>query len=118
MDCRGYYSQLEDNMFGKLSYSRFASLKFYEAFSNGETLKFIIKNLPKEYQDCLLIEIQINNTCSILIEGAYWGFIGLMNVIRSYWSSDEESILSAMAATIGEVLKENKFREELIRTKC
>jgi len=52
----GIYSQLEDNMFGKLSYSRFASLKFYEAFSNGETLKFIIKNLPKSLKSmfCLL----------------------------------------------------------------
>ncbi|MCK7517786.1 MAG: hypothetical protein MZV64_08780 [Ignavibacteriales bacterium] len=52
----------------------------------------------------------------ILIEGAYWGFIGFDECHSDrIWSSDEESILSAMAATIGEVLKKNKFREELIR---
>ncbi len=113
----GIYSQLEDNMFGKLSYSRFASLKFYEAFSNGETLKFIIKNLPKEYQD-VFIDRNIRSIIlvPILIEGAYWGFIGFDECHSDrIWSSDEESILSAMAATIGEVLKKNKFREELIR---
>lgn len=113
----GIYSQLEDNIFGKLSYSRFASLKFYEAFSNGETLKFIIKNLPKEYQD-VFIDRNIRSIIlvPILIEGAYWGFIGFDECHSDrIWSSDEESILSAMAATIGEVLKKNNFREELIR---
>jgi len=113
----GIHSQLEDNLFGKLSYSRFASLKFYEAFSNGETLKFIIKNLPKEYQE-IFIDSNIRSIIlvPILIEGAYWGFIGFDECHSDrLWSNDEESILSAMAATIGEVLKKNKFREELIR---
>ncbi|HEX9252693.1 MAG TPA: PAS domain S-box protein [Ignavibacteriaceae bacterium] len=113
----GVYSQLEENLFGKLSYSRFASLKFYEAFSNGETLKFIIKNLPKEYQD-VFIDRNIRSIIlvPILIEGAYWGFIGFDECHSDrIWSNDEESILIAMAATIGEVLRKNKFREELIR---
>jgi PAS domain S-box-containing protein len=113
----GVHSQLEDNLLGKLSYSRFASLKFYEAFSNGETLKFIIKNLPKEYQE-IFIDNNIKSIIlvPILIEGAYWGFIGFDECHSDrMWSNDEESILSAMAATIGEVLKKNKFREELIR---
>jgi PAS domain S-box-containing protein len=113
----GIYSQLKDNLFGKLSYSRFASLKFYEAFSNGETLKFIIKNLPKEFQD-VFIDSNIRSIIlvPILIEGAYWGFIGFDECHSDrIWSNDEESILSAMAATFGEVLKKNKFREELIR---
>lgn len=113
----GVHSQLEDNLLGKLSYSRFASLKFYEAFSNGETLKFIIKNLPKEYQE-VFIDGNIRSIIlvPILIEGAYWGFIGFDECHSDrIWSNDEESILSAMAATIGEVLKKNKFREELIR---
>jgi PAS domain S-box-containing protein len=113
----GVHSQLEDNLLGKLSYSRFASLKFYESFSNGETLKFIIKNLPKEYQE-IFIDNNIKSIIlvPILIEGAYWGFIGFDECHSDrIWSNDEESILSAMAATIGEVLKKNKFREELIR---
>ena len=47
---------------------------------------------------------------------AYWGFIGFDECHSDrIWSSDEESILSALAATFGEVIKKNKFREELIR---
>jgi PAS domain S-box-containing protein len=113
----GVHSQLEDNILGKLSYSRFASLKFYEAFSNGESLKFIVKDLPKSYQE-VFIDSNIKSIIlvPILIEGAYWGFIGFDECHSDrIWSNDEESILSAMAATIGEVLKKNNFREELIR---
>ena len=113
----GVHSQLEDNILGKLSYSRFASLKFYEAFSNGESLKFIVKDLPKSQQE-VFIDGNIKSIIlvPILIEGAYWGFIGFDECHSDrIWSNDEESILSAMAATIGEVLKKNNFREELIR---
>ncbi|MCU0344880.1 MAG: ATP-binding protein [Ignavibacterium sp.] len=113
----GIQSQLEENLVGKLSYSRFASLRFYEAFSNGETLKFIIKDLPKEYQEAFIDNnIKSIILVPILIDGAYWGFIGFDECHSDrIWSSDEESLLSALAATIGEVLKKNKFREELIR---
>ena len=113
----GISSQINDNFLGKLSYSRFASLKFYESFSNGETLKFIIKDLPKEYQ-AVFIDGNIKSIIlvPIFVEGAYWGFIGFDECHSDRtWSSDEESILSTLAGTIGEVLKKNKFREELIR---
>ena len=113
----GIHSQLEENLLGKLSYSRFASLKFYESFSNGESLKFIIKNLPKDFQE-VFIDRNIRSIIlvPIMIDGAYWGFIGFDECHSDrIWSNDEESILSAMAATIGEVIKKNNFREELIR---
>lgn len=42
----------------------------------------------------------------ILIDGAYWGFIGFDECHSDrIWSTDEESILSALAGTIGEVIK-------------
>ena len=113
----GIDSQLNDSLLGKLSYSRFASLNFYESFSSGETRKFIIKDLPKEYQE-VFIDGNIRSIIlvPILIEGAYWGFIGFDECHSDrVWSNDEESILSALAGTIGEVLKKNIFREELIR---
>ncbi|MBK7630288.1 MAG: PAS domain S-box protein [Ignavibacteriales bacterium] len=113
----GIKSQLEENLLGKLSYSRFSSLKFYESFSNGESLKFIVKSLPKEIQE-VFIDRNIKSIIlvPIMIEGAYWGFIGFDECHSDrIWSNDEESILSAMAATIGEVIKKNNFREELIR---
>jgi PAS domain S-box-containing protein len=116
-NAEGIYSQLEENLLGKLSYSRFSSLKFYEAFSNGESLKFLIKTLPKEIQE-VFIDSNIRSIIlvPIMIEGAYWGFIGFDECHSDrIWTTDEESILSAMAATVGEVIKKNKFREELIR---
>lgn len=113
----GVHSQLEENLLGKFSYSRFSALKFYEAFSNGEALKFLVKSLPKEIQE-VFIDRNIRSIIlvPIMIEGAYWGFIGFDECHSDrIWSNDEESILSAMAATIGEVIKKNNFREELIR---
>lgn len=113
----GIESQLEDNLLGKLSYSRFSSLKFYESFSNGETLKFLVKTLPQEQQN-IFIDRNIRSIIlvPILIDGAYWGFIGFDECHSDrIWSNDDESILSALAATIGEVIKKNKFRQELIK---
>jgi len=113
----GVTSQLQDALLGKLSYSRFAQLRFYESFSNGETLKFIVKNLSEEMQ-FVFIDRNIRSIIlvPILLDGAYWGFIGFDECHSDrIWSSDEESILSALAATFGEVIKKNKFREELIR---
>lgn len=113
----GVKSQLEENIFGKLSYSRFAPLRFFEAFSSGETLKFLIKNLPRENQEVFLDRnIKSIILVPILIDSAYWGFIGFDDCHSDrIWTTDEESLLSAMAATIGEVLRKNKFKEELIR---
>lgn len=113
----GIKSQLEENILGKLSYSRFSSLHFYESFSNGESLKFLIKTLPKDQQE-IFIDGNIKSIIlvPIFIDEAYWGFIGFDECHSDrIWSNDEESILSALAATIGEVLRKNKFREELIR---
>lgn len=109
--------QMTDTILGKLSYSRFAPLRFYESFVNGESLKFIIKDLPKQYQD-IFIDRNIRSIIlvPILIDGAYWGFIGFDECHSDrLWSSDEESMLSALAATFGEILKKNKFRDELLR---
>ncbi len=113
----GIDSQLNDSLLGKLSYSRFAALNFYESFSNGESLKFIVKDLPKEYQKVFFDgNIRSIILVPILIDGAYWGFIGFDECHSDrIWSSDEESILITLAGTIGEVLKKNNFREELIR---
>ncbi len=113
----GVLSQLNDKNLQKLTYARFAPLKFYESFINGESLKFIVKDLPAEHQK-VFVDRNIKSIIlvPILIDGAYWGFIGF-DECHSFrlWSSDEESILSALAGTLGEVLKKNMFRDELIK---
>ncbi len=113
----GVVSQLNDRELQKLSYGRFAPLKFYESFINGESLKFIVKDLPKIHQQ-VFVDRNIKSIIlvPILIDGAYWGFIGFDECHSDrLWSSDEESILSALAGTLGEVLKKNMFRDELIK---
>lgn len=113
----GVISQLNDRNLQKITYERFAPLKFYESFINGESLKFIVKELPKKHQQ-IFVDSNIKSIIlvPILIDGAYWGFIGFDECHSDrLWSSDEESILSALAGTLGEVLKKNMFRDELIK---
>ena len=113
----GVLSQINDKNMQKLSYSRFAPLNFYESFSNGESLKFIVNDLNPEHRNVFLDRnIKSIILVPILIDGAYWGFIGFDECHSNrLWSSDEESILSALAGTLGEVLKKNMFRDELIK---
>lgn len=113
----GIESQYDDLILGKLSYSRFAPLRFYESFINGETLKFIIRELPQQIQE-VFIDRNIRSIIlvPIMIDSAYWGFIGFDECHSDrIWSNDEESMLSALAATFGEIIKKNKFRDELLR---
>lgn len=113
----GVASQLNDKNLQKLYYERFAPLKLYESFINGESLKFIVKDLPNDHQK-VFVDRNIKSIIlvPILIDGAYWGFIGFDECHSNrIWSSDEESILSALAGTLGEVIKKNMFRDELIK---
>lgn len=113
----GVSPQINDPNMQKVSYSRFAPLNFYESFLNGETLKFIVKDLPPHARN-VFIDSKIKSIIlvPILIDSAYWGFIGFDECHSDrLWSNDEESILSALAATLGEVIKKNQFRDELIK---
>lgn len=109
--------QIENPDFQKISYSRFASLKFYENFSKGNSLKFIISQLPAESRGAFIDKkIKSIILVPILVDGNYWGFIGFdeMNSDR-IWTADEESILVTMAASIGAVFKRNLFGQALLR---
>ncbi len=100
----------------KLSYSRFASLKFYENFSAGRTLKFQIKNLPA-HEQLVFIDNNIKSIIlvPIMIDETYWGFIGFDDCqVNRLWSVNEESLLITMAATIGAVIKRNTMQQQLI----
>ena len=110
-------AQIRNQDFQKISYSRFASLNFYENFSQGNTLKFVINNLPQQDRENFIDKnIKSIILVPILIDNVYWGFIGFdeMETDR-IWSDNEESILITMASTIGAVIRRNIFREVLIR---
>jgi PAS domain S-box-containing protein len=113
----GTVAQIKNPEFSKISYSRFATLKFYESFSEGKTLKYIIKDLPDSYGENFIDKnIKSIILVPIMIDGNYWGFIGFdeMQYDRT-WSDNEESILVTMASTIGAVIKRNLFSEILVQ---
>ena len=99
----------------KLSYSRFESLKFYDSLSEGKTLKFIIKNLSQEARDAFMDQnIKSIIIVPIFVDTKYWGFIGFDECTTDrVWTSNEEALLTAMSASLGSVINNNNFREEL-----
>jgi PAS domain S-box-containing protein len=110
-------AQINNPALKKLSYSRFASLGFYENLSAGKTLKFLIKNLP-EIEQKVFIDGKIKSLIlvPIMIDHYYWGFIGFDDCSKDrIWTRNEEDLLIALASTIGAVIKNNSFQEELVR---
>ncbi len=109
-------AQIENPALQKLSYSRFASLNFYENFSKGNSLKFIIKNLPPETQAALIDKtIKSLILVPIMVDDVYWGFVGFDDLNEDrVWTDNEESLLFTMSATIAAVIKNNKISDDLI----
>ncbi len=109
--------QIENIELQKLSYSRFESLKFYDTFSNGKPLSFVMKNLPDEDRR-LFIDPNIKSIIlsPIMIDGLYWGFLGFDDCQTDReWTPNEESLLVTMASMLGAVIKRNNIQEELIK---
>jgi PAS domain S-box-containing protein len=113
----GIEYQMENPLFQKIPYSRFAPLKFYENFSEGNSLKFIISELSEESQDAFVDrDIKSIILVPIMVDDIYWGFIGFDEMHKDrIWTEDEESILVTMASTIGAFIKRNLFKNALLR---
>ncbi len=113
----GIISQIKDSAFQRISYSRFSALQFYELLSKGQSLSFIMKDLSKQERRAFIdSSIKSIILVPIMIEGNYWGFIGFDDChTNRLWTSDEESILSTMAAVLGAVIKRNQIAEQLIK---
>ena len=95
-------AQIEDPALQKLSYSRFAALNFYENFSRGNSLKFIIKDLPTDAKSAFIDEsIKSLILVPIMVDDSYWGFVGFDDLSEDrIWTDNEESLLVTMAATL------------------
>ncbi|WP_304129753.1 ATP-binding protein [Ignavibacterium album] len=113
----GVVPQIKDPAFRRISYSRFSALQLYELLSKGQSLSFIIKKLSKEERKAFIdSSIKSIILVPILIEDHYWGFIGFDDCHSDrLWTSDEESILSTMAAVLGAVIKRNQIAEQLLK---
>ncbi len=110
-------SQIEDAAFQRLSYSRFETLKFYDNFSKGKSLNFIINNLPKENQK-VFVDGNIKSIIlvPIIIDEKYWGFVGFDECKTDrVWTANEESLLVTMSSMLGAIIKRNNIQEELLK---
>ena len=110
-------AQIKNPVLQRLSYSRFASLDFYNNFEKGKALKFLIKKLPPE-ERIVFVDRNIKSIflVPIMIDEKYWGFIGFDDCRSDrLWNEDEEYFLSTMAATIGAVIKQDNIKNELIK---
>lgn len=113
----GTEKQITNPAFSKINYSRFEKLNFYQDFSKGKTLSFVIKNLPAELADAFIDKnIKSILLVPIFVDDEYWGFIGFDEMHEDrVWTDDEKRILFTMASTLGAVIKRNLFRNALIR---
>lgn len=113
----GVSTQITDPNLSKISYSRFSVLNIYDSFVRCETLKYLIKDLPLEHQT-VFIDRNIKSIIlvPILVDRIYWGFIGFDDCHSDrVWTDGEEALLTAMAATIGAVIKRNTMDDQLKR---
>ncbi len=110
-------SQIHFEALQKLSYSRFEALNFYENFSKGNSLKFIINKLPRDIKK-VFIDVNIKSVIfvPIMVDEQYWGFVGFDECkYERQWEHDEESLLRTMASTFGAAIKLNNALDELLK---
>lgn len=110
-------SQLNDKALQRLSYDRFKPLDFYNYFTNGLTMKYVVKDLSEKVKR-VFIDRNIKSIIlvPIMVDEQYWGFIGFDDChYDRIWTDSEESLLITMASTLGAVIKRDKFKEELLQ---
>lgn len=97
------------------SYQAFGLNRWYEAFQKGEAIRGAIACFSQQEQ----LWMQQGNSQSVLIvpifvEDALWGFIGFDDCQQQrVWSASEESILVAIAASIGGAIKRQQTEERM-----
>ena len=102
-----------DSSFQKVSYSRFSLLKFYENFSKGQALKFVLKDLPAELKNGFLDEkIKSTILIPIMVDNKYWGFIGFDDINNDrLWSEEEEAVLVKMVMNLALSIKKGNKKK-------
>ncbi|OGU38716.1 MAG: hypothetical protein A2315_14255 [Ignavibacteria bacterium RIFOXYB2_FULL_35_12] len=110
-------SQLNNKNLKKLPYSKFKPLDFYDYFTNGLTMKYVVKDLSENAKKAFIDRnIKSIILVPIMVDEKYWGFIGFDECHNDrIWTDSEESLLITMASTLGAVIKRDKFKEELLK---
>lgn len=88
-------------------YSAFGLSRWYDALSTGNSVSGIACELPVSEQTLLGFDRVLSFLLvPILIDDQFWGFIGFDDCHTDrHWSRNEETLLVAMAASVGGALK-------------
>lgn len=88
-------------------YSNFGTSGWYDRLSSGQSISVRTRELPLSEESILARQDVLSVLLvPILIDDSFWGYIGFDDChSERYWSDSEESILVAMAASIGGALK-------------
>ncbi len=97
-------------------YSAHGITRWYEAFCQGKSVQGTIQSFPPEERVLLAFDNILSMILvPIFVEENLWGFIGFDDCqIERQWSASEESILSAIAASLGGAIK-RQYTEEQMR---
>ncbi|MBW4488228.1 MAG: EAL domain-containing protein [Trichocoleus desertorum ATA4-8-CV12] len=89
------------------SYQEFGLSRWYAALSTGHSISGLTCDFPAAEQELLALDRILSILLvPILIDQQFWGYIGFDDcTTERCWSKSEESILIAMAASIGGALK-------------
>ena len=106
---------LEQTHWQNQPYSAFGMTRWYKVLTQGQSLKGITRAFPAAEQELLRFDHILSILMvPILIDEHFWGFIGFNDcTAERHWSSNEESTLVAMAASIGGTLKRQQAETTL-----
>ncbi len=97
------------------TYSALGLNRWYEAFSQGQSIRGLVSTFPKAERELLVRDDIVSIILvPIIVDQNLWGYVGFDDCLLAHeWSSAEESILVATAASIGGALKSKRAKEAL-----
>ncbi len=108
--------QIDDPGLQNLSYHKIGLARWYETLKQNNVISGKVQNLP-ESERALLQPAGILSTMviPIMIRDRFWGFIGFDDCrTEKEWKEEEESILLAMAGSIGGAVARQEAETKLI----
>ena len=100
-----------------IPYSRFSSLDLYGRLSSGEIIYLDLDTISPEQRKIFIDKtIQSIFLAPIFSKGKYWGFIGFDSCrIKRILTTDDQSLLTTVAASISGALNQKIAREEMLQ---
>ena len=96
-------------------YSAFGMTRWYDAFAAGQSINGLVRDFPAAEQEILQRDdILAILMVPIFMDNQLWGYVGLDDCrTERQWTASEESILVAIAASIGGAIKRQRTEEQM-----